>query len=507
MKRFVALFLVAVLALSTVSVMAAEAPVRGGTLNAAVAAKWTSLDPTTSSARAGDKFILNQLYETLIVEDANGYQPGLAESWVAEDKSLTLTLRQGVKFHDGTDFNAEAVKFVLDRGMTAEAKATYKSEVADVENVEVVDEYTVRINLKNPSAVIVGALSNYAGFMISPAAIEKFGEDIVRNPVGTGPFMMEEAVDGDHITLVRNPEYWKQAADGQPLPYLDKVVITVMSDDASKLLNLKSGAISLIDNIQNINIATLDTAEITALKTSATKTYKMMVNVNDEGPLSDPKVRQAMAYALYRDAFVQAISAGYGYIGPWNITPDQWFYSEGTPYTYDVEKAKALLAEAGYPDGFETTFHVTAREPDKTIIQIIQGQLAEVGIKGEIVPLEKLAFNDLWKNGEGKIGLNFCPVPKPDPYIQIEQFFGSAGNNNFTGYASEEFDSLLEQSVRTYDLEERKALIAQMQQVFLTDSPEVMLFHNPTYMAYRNDLHGFYTDLEGGWILSEAYIK
>lgn len=507
MKKLLALTLIAALLCGCAAALSEEAPVRGGTLDAAVAAKWTTLDPTNSSARTGDKFILNQIYDTLIVEDETGYVPGLAESWEADDTTVTLHLRKGVKFHDGTDFNAEAVKFVLDRGKNPETASTYKSEVADIESVEVIDEYTVLIKLKAPSAVIIGALSNYAGYMISPAAIEKYGADIVRNPVGTGPFMMEEAIDGDHITLVRNPYYYKVDDKGEALPYLDKVVITVMSDDASKLLNLKSGEVQLIDNVQAVNISGLDTAKITPYKTSATKTYKMMINVKAEGPLAIKEVRQAMAYALYRDAFVQAISAGFGSVGPWNITPSQWFYSEPTPYTYDVTKCKELLAAAGYPDGFATTFYVTAREPDKTIIQIIQAQLAEVGITGEIVPLEKLAFNDLWKNGEGQIGLNFCPVPKPDPYIQFEQFFGSTGNNNFTGYASEEFDRLLAASKATYDMAERKAIIAEMQQVFLDDCPEIMLFHNPTYMAYDNRLHGFTTDLEGGWILDRAWVK
>ena len=182
---------------------------RGGILKAAQAAKWSSLDPTVSSGRVNDKFTMNQLYETLIGIDKNGkFVPGLAEKWEYKgDKTIILSLKKGVKFHDGTDFNAEAVKFVLDRALNPETKAGFRSEIADIQSVEVVDPLTVKLNLKTPSAVILGALSNYAGYMISPTAIQKFGKDIVRNPVGTGPFKMKEAVEGDHITLVKNESY------------------------------------------------------------------------------------------------------------------------------------------------------------------------------------------------------------------------------------------------------------------------------------------------------------
>ena len=143
----------------------------GGTLNAAQAAKWSSLDPTVSSGRANDKFIINQLYETLIDVDSSGkYIPGLVEAWeVKNDKNIILKLKKNVKFHDGTDFNAEAVKFVLERALNPETKASFRAEIEDIQTVEVVDPNTVKLILKDPSSAILGALANYAGYMISPA--------------------------------------------------------------------------------------------------------------------------------------------------------------------------------------------------------------------------------------------------------------------------------------------------------------------------------------------------
>ena len=200
---------------------------RGGILNAAQAAKWSSLDPTVSSGRANDKFIMNQLYETLIDVDSSGkYIPGLVEAWeVKNDKTIILKLKKNVKFHDGTDFNAAAVKFVLERALKPETKAGFRTEIEDIQTIEVVDPTTVKLSLKSPSSAILGALANYAGYMISPAAIQKYGKDIVRNPVGTGPFKFMEAVEGDHITLARNESYHIMGKDGKRLPYLDGLSI------------------------------------------------------------------------------------------------------------------------------------------------------------------------------------------------------------------------------------------------------------------------------------------
>jgi peptide/nickel transport system substrate-binding protein len=483
---------------------------RGGTLNAAQAAKWSSLDPTVSSGRANDKFIMNQLYETLIDVDSSGkYIPGLVEAWeVKNDKTLVLKLKKNVKFHDGTDFNAEAVKFLLERALNPETKASFRAEIEDIQTVDAVDAYTVKIVLKNPSSAILGALANYAGYMVSPAAIQKYGKDIVRNPVGTGPFKFKEAVEGDHITLVRNEAYHIMGKDGKALPYLDELSIKIIPDDSVKLVNLKSGGLDLIDSVQTMNIPGLTANKDLALATtSASRVFKMLLNVTKE-PLSKKEVRQAIAFALDREEFVKVVANGYGTVEPSVVMKQQWFYSPTVKkYGYDIQKAKALLAKAGYPNGFKVKLSFTSREPDKTIIQLIQSQLKKVGIEGEIETFDRLAFNDKWNKREGEIGLNFAPIPKPDPYIQFQIFFATTGNNNFTGYSSKSFDDKLEQSKRTYNIDKRKALYKDLQNILAEDAPEIFLFHLPLFEAHTKKLNGFRTDPEGGWLLREAWMK
>ena len=481
---------------------------RGGSLNAAQAAKWSSLDPTVSSGRANDKFIMNQLYETLIDVDSSGkYIPGLVNAWeVKDDKTLILKLKKNVKFHDGTDFNAEAVKFVLERALNPETKASFRAEIEDIQTVEVVDPYTVKLIMKETSSAILGALANYAGYMISPAAIQKYGKDIVRNPVGTGPFKFKEAVEGDHITLVRNESYHIMGKDGKALPYLDELSIKIIPDDSVKLVNLKSGSLDLIDSVQTINIPGLGAKDIALVHTSASRVFKMLLNVKKE-PLSKKEVRQAIALAVDREEFVKVIANGYGTVEPSVVMKQQWFYSPTVKYGFNIQKAKELLAKAGYPNGFKVKMSFTSREPDKTIIQLIQSQLKKVGIEGEIETYDRLAFNNKWTKGEGEIGLNFLPVPKPDPYMQFQIFFATKGNNNFTGYSSQKFDDILDKSKSTYNIERRKAMYNELQDILADDCPEVFLFHLPLFEAHTKKLQGFSTDPEGGWLLREAWMQ
>lgn len=485
--------------------------VRGGVLHAAQTAKWSTLDPTVSSGRGNDKFIMNQLYETLLNTDESGkYIPGLAESWDIQDNGTTiiLKLKKGVKFHDGTDFNADAVKFVLERALKPETKAGFRSEISDIKTVDVVDPYTVKLTLKAPSAAILGALANYAGYMISPTAIQKYGKDIVRNPVGTGPFKLKEAVEGDHITLVKNENYYLMGKDGKALPYLDEINIKIIPDDSVKLVNLKSGSLDLLDSVQTMNIQSLSQSKtLTVVPTAAGRAFKVLLNPGNEY-LAKKEVRQAIAYAMNRDEFVKAICNGYGSVEPFIAMKTQWFYDSKTPYTYNLEKAKELMAKAGYPNGFKIKLSYTSREPDKTVVQLVQSQLKAIGVEAEIETFDRLAFNDKWYGGKGDMGLNFGSIPKPDPYIQYQIYYGTKAVNNVSGYSNPVFDELMEKSKLTNDLEQRKQFLSQAQAVFLEDSQEVILFHLPLYMAHTNKLHGFQIDPEGAWApLKEAWLS
>lgn len=482
--------------------------VRGGTLVAGKGPKWSTLDPTKSNARADDFNVTGQVYESLLgMDDSGNLIPSLAESWdVKDDKTIIFKLKKGVKFHDGTNFNAQAAKFVLDWYKSKECNPIFASEIVEISSVDVVDEYTIKISLSEPTATILSALSNYAGIMISPEAIKKYGKDLSRNAVGTGPFKVKEAIEGDHITLVRNENYHVMGVDGKPLPYLDEVVVKIIPDDNVKATNLQSGSIDIVDFLTTTSIEKLKTVKGKALyKTPSVDIFSMFPNTNFK-PLDNVKVRQAIAYAINKEEMAKVLTRGLGSPSNYVAVKGQWFYSSSDPYKYDPAKAKALLAEAGYPNGFSIKLQSIAREPDNTIIQLVQSQLKEVGINITLEPMERLAWVDLYtKKLTGEIGLAKLTSPRVDAYVQINTNMGAKTNANYSQYKGEEFNKLLEASKKTYNVEERKKLLLQAQDVYLRDAATIFMYEMPRYDAYDEKVKDFKTNNEGSWILTRTW--
>lgn len=510
MKKLVALTLALCLLLSTAA-LAEEAVVRGGTLKAAKTNNWSTLIPTNSTSRGDDRYLSTQIFDTLVSMDKDGnFVPRLAESWDMTDEALTMKLREDVKFHDGTDFNAAAVKYVFDWYVAEGTTCIFTSEIADIASVDVVDDYTVRFNLKQPSAILMSALTNNAGMIMSPAAIEKYGEDLSRNPVGTGPFMLKEAIEGDHITLARNPDYYLKGADGEALPYLDEVVVNVITEDTVKVTNMQSGDIDLTDYINTTTALDVlkGNPSLEVIRTSAGDHFCIYPNHLNPA-LGDVRVRQAISYALDRDALCQVLTQGYGTVAPFPVSESQWFYSDYSPYNYDPEKAKALLAEAGYADGLSLKLQNIAREPDNTIVQAVQAQLKEVGVNVEIESLERNAWVALFTVGstEGDMGFGRWTFPRVDAYMQINNNLGATVTGNYSNYHNDEFTALMDQTKSTFDVAQRKELFAQIQKVVLDDAANIWLYQMPRHISRNLKVQGLDTDQEGIWILREVWVK
>ena len=511
MKKLLIGILVFVLMASLACAALAEgAPVRGGTLVVAKGIKESTLNPTKANAQDSDYDLYAQLYEPLISMDASGnLVPCLAESWDVQDETtIVFKLRQGVVFHDGTPFNAEAVKFVMDWYKSDECSPWFASQIAELQSVEVLDEYTVKMTLSEPSAVFLTSMSNYTSLMISPDAIKTYGEELSLNAVGTGAFKLKEAVEGDHYTLVRNDAYWGLGEDGLPLPYLDEVVIKIIDDETVKATNLISGDVQLTDYLKTaINIQMLQAnPSVSVRRLPTADVYCLFPNVNYD-MLKDVRVRQAIAFALNTDEMAMAMTQGLGSKSIWPANPSQWFYSDYTPYSYNPEKAKALLAEAGYPDGFEISLQCISREPDNTIMQVVQQQLAAVGIRVKLESMERLAWVDLYtKQLTGQLGLAKMTYPRVDAYVQINTNMGGTSSNNYSQYKGEKFNELLNRIKLEYDMETRKALLAEAQQVYLDDSATIFLYELPRYVSYSNKLQNYGTYSLGHWKLATMWL-
>jgi peptide/nickel transport system substrate-binding protein len=484
--------------------------VRGGTLVAGKTNKWSTLVPTRSTSRGDDRYITSQIFDTLVSMDESGnFVPQLAESWEMQEKAMVMKLRNDVLFHDGTPLNAEAVKFIFDWYFGPVAKPIFISEINAIQSVDVVDEFTVRFNLKEPSAILLSALSNNAGMMMSPAAIKQYGDDIVLHPVGTGPFKMKEAIEGDHITLVRNENYYLKGKDGLPLPYLDVVVIRVITDEPVKVTNLQSGDINITDYL---NAATsLDTLKtnknVEVIRTTAGDHFALYPN-HLHAPLGDARVRQAISLALDKQAICDALTRGYGTVAPFPVSPGQWFYSSYDPFKYDPAKAKQLLTEAGFPNGFTVKLQNIAREPDNTIVQAVQSQLKKVGINVEIESIERNAWVALFarNSDKGELAFGRWTFPRVDAYMQIYNNLGASAIGNYSNYNNTKFNELLEKTKSVYDVTERKALFAEIQKIVLDDAANIWIYQMPRHIARNVKVQNLKTDQEGIWILRDVWM-
>ncbi|MCS7240763.1 MAG: glutathione ABC transporter substrate-binding protein [Candidatus Bipolaricaulota bacterium] len=490
-KRFWLLALCGLVGLGVVG--AAQAPKVGGEIIIAFGTDPESLDPNKiTSAPAG--MVLTHIAETLLtMTEELQVAPLLAESWEfsADSRSLTLYLRKGVKFHDGTPFNAEAVKVNLERFR----KATFAFLLFPrVQTIDVVDEYTVRLNLDMPFAPIIAHLTHNFVAIVSPKQIAELpeGQEIMA-PVGTGPFKFDKWVRGEYVRIVRNDAYWGEK------PYVDAVVFKVVPSDATRLVLLETGQVHAI-----MRVPPLDAPRVGAMpglevvKVPSVRTIYIGYNYQ-RAPWTDKRVRQALNYAVDKEAIVKEILGGAGGVSDAPIMPLIFGYSPQKPYEYDPEKAKKLLAEAGIPKGYKVTlYHPTGRYMmDAAIAEAVQAYLREVGIEAELITMEWAAYLaflrkpvheatfDMFMLGWGCVTLDA-------DYGLFPLFHTSewSPKSNRSFYSNPVVDALLEKGRVTPDPEARKAIYAEAIKVLWEDAPWIFLHYEVQINAQSTKVKG-----------------
>ncbi len=324
---------------------AAQQAVRGGTLTFATGADPDNLDPQNTQSNPGEQ-VNRMMHENLVRFSAKmQLEPALAESWVASKDGLawTFKLRKGVKFHDGTSFDAKAVKYFFDRVLGDEKPFKASLYTPVVQGAEVIDDSTVRVILKQPFGAFLFIMAHSAGAIVSPAAHQKWGKDLALHPVGTGPFKFVEWVKGDHVTMERHDGYWGGA------PNLDRVVVKTVREDQARVLMLESGDADLIVNIPTEEIPRLrKDARFTIESSPTARALFIAINVKKK-PFDDVRVRQALNYAVNRDAIVKELFQNNAQVIASHVSPLQNGYAQLSGYAYDPKKAKELLAQAGHP--------------------------------------------------------------------------------------------------------------------------------------------------------------
>jgi peptide/nickel transport system substrate-binding protein len=465
----------------------AHAQVRGGTLRVRVGSDYTTLDPVYNTMPT-ERTVLHQVVNTLVRMDRTLHVvPELAESWKWDSEtSLTLSLRKGVKFHDGTDFDAAAVKFNIDRVMDPATKSRLRAELSEVKSVEVVDPHTVRFLLNYPSAGLLATLSHAPAMILSPAAVRKLGPDAARQPVGTGPFRFVEWVRDDHVTVERFDGYWDHG-----LPYLDRIVFRPVPDTNVAVLGLKTGTLDLIDSVEPKDVAGLrGRRDLVYVESPGLNYYMIRLNLA-QPPFEHRAVRQALASVIDREAIAKGLFFGTVPVASGPITPASWAFSpELKGYGHDVARARALLADAGKVGGVRFEMQTLPDPLTRRMGEAIKAQAAEAGIDITLAPGEsgKLMQNSLSGNYQAMLSYR---TGMEDPDGSTFRDFYSTGPFNRMKYSSPRMDELLVKARSTFSMDERKALYFEVQKLVLEDSPMVFLVVMPTGQAMSARVKNF----------------
>src|SRR5213083_2839178 len=475
-----------------------------GTLVVGLVAEPVALDPAQvtdlNSNRVG-----RRVAETLVAfaEGSTQIVPGLAESWTISRDGLqyTFKLRKGVRFHDGTPLDAEAVKFSIERQIVPDHPASKLGKYpfanyffGNVKAVEPLDELTVRFILKEPRASFLDIMAAAAASIVSPTAVRKYGLDYGSNPVGTGPFRFASWERGQRVVLEKNPSYWKFPVK------VDRVIYRPIVEDQARLTELLTGSLDLIVGVPPDFVGQLESqGKVNVLRQVGAHVWYLGIN-NQKKPFEDKRVRQAMNYAVNKEALVRDVLKGTGSLSRGPVLPATWgAESSLKPYPYDPERARKLLAEAGYPNGFSTSLWVlesgSGMQSPVAMSTVIQSNLKAVGVTVALQTMEWGAYLAKLRSKEQELfALSWMAgMEDPDmvmyPLLHSSQWTPNGPNRAL--YKNETFDELLHQARLTTDQAKRADLYRQAQRLLVDDAPWIFIDHEIQTAAHSKRVQGF----------------
>lgn len=450
------------------------------------------LDPTSAAAGAIDSVLYTNVFEGLTRFMGDGsVVPGLAESWEISEDGLTYTfkLREGVTFHDGTTMDAEDVKFTLDRINAEDSANAQKALYAAISEVTVVDPQTVEVKLSEPNGNLLFNLAWGDAVIVAPESIEA----IKQTPVGTGAFKFDEWRQGDKITLSRYDDYWGDA------PALASATFKFISDPTAAFASVMAEDVDVFAGFPAPeNIPQFEADPRFQVLIGSTEGETILSINNQRAPFDNVKVREAVAHAIDRQAIIDGAMFGYGTPIGTHFAPHNPDYTDLTEMSaYDPEKSKALLAEAGFPDGFETTLHLPPPSYARRGGEIIAAQLAEVGIKAQITNVEWAQWLETVFKGKD-FGLSIVSHTEP---MDINIY---ANPDYYFQYDNAEFQSLIAEFNKTADPAARSEMLAKAQQIIAEDYVNGFLFQLAFPTIAKAEVQGLWvnaptqaTDLSG----------
>ncbi len=417
-------------------------------------------------------------------------QLALSHETSADGKEMTIKLRPGVKFHDGEPLDAEAAKFSIERHMTFPGSFR-KSELASVDHVEVVDPLTIKLVLKTPFSPLLSQLTDRAGMMVSPKAAKEEGDKFGLHPVCAGPYKFVERVQQDRMVFEKFADYWNKDN-----VFIDRVVFLPIVDATVRLANLKSGGLDLIERVLATDIKDVRADSNLVLSTAPELGYLgLTINVaNDKtkGALSQSeKVRQALDLSIDREALNQVVFNGEFTPGNQWVSPAHPYYQKAFPIRpRDVEKAKALLKEAGVKLPVSVDMMLPKGAENEAVAQVVQSMAAEAGFDLKIRLIEFATSFKQAQAGEFQIfQINWSGRIDPDANSYV--FLHTKAPQNDGGYSNPEADKLMEDARAISDPEQRKAIYEKLTKIVLNDEPIIYLYHRKLLFAHTKKLEGY----------------
>jgi peptide/nickel transport system substrate-binding protein len=524
MLRFASLLIAIILVVGGT----AGAATRGGTLVFGRQTDCIYLDPVHTAQNA-DIWMSLDIYDTLTqpTDDGKSVVPGLASSWQtsADGKAITFKLRPNLKFADGSLLTVQDVQWSLQRAADKATGGEFQFLLASVTGIDIQGDDTVIVRLKHPDPTMLQALATFnAGIVPSKllmaepgATVDDKAKSFAEHPVGSGPFTMKSWTRNSEMVLTRNQYYWKQGADGKPLPYLDNIRFLIIPDDATRILKLKAGEIDAAEFIPYSRVAELkaDPRLNMVLFPAAQVNYFTINNrptLKDgtKNPLNDVRVRQALNYATDKQALIQLVTYGIG-------TPEQSFMPMSTPlsygtgplYPYDPNKAKQLLAETGWAGGFDITLYTIAGNADDVAkATALQQMWAPLGVRLKVQQVESATRLARYNAADFQMLTSLWTNDINDPN-EITSLFGyyPTIQNRRSGWDDPRIDTLFVQSQEELDPVKRAAEYKEIQERYAAASPIIFAMEVPYPVALAKKVRDFVQIPLGNNIFTNTYLE